>query len=128
MTMKTMKLLTFTLTIAILTSCRLDTSNKESTNSSSTSTKKKVENVQIKKEHSNAWAVTGMIRNNSSLEIKGAVKIKFLNSRGDVVHNTRAKVNDGDPIKPGQAGNFEYFTDPDKFDDVTDFDVKFYER
>jgi hypothetical protein len=124
--MKIMKLLTFTLIIVILTSCGLETSNKGST--SITSTKTKVENVQIKKEHSNAWAVTGMIRNNSSSEIKGAVKIKFLNSNGDVVHNNRAKVNDGDPMKPGQAGNFEYFTDPDKFYDVTDFDVEFYER
>jgi len=126
MTMKTIKLLTLTTLIAVLTSCGLDTSNKGGT--SSTSTKTKVENIQIKKEHSNAWAVIGMIRNESSADIKGAVKIKFLNSKGDIVHNTRAKVNDGDPIKPGQAGNFKYFTDPDKFDDVTNFDIKFYER
>jgi len=123
--MKITKFFTLFTLFAVLTSCGLDTSNK---GSSSTVSKTKVENVQIKKEHSNAWAVTGMIRNESSTSIKGAVKIKFLNSKGDVVHNTQAKVNDGDPIKPGQAGNFEYFTDPEKFNDVTDFDVIFYER
>lgn len=123
--MKTIKFLAMTIVIGILTSCGLDTSYKGG--ASNTSTKTKVENVQIKKEYPNAWAVTGMIRNESSVNIKGAVKIKFLNSKGDVVHNYRAKVNDGDPLKPGQAGNFKYFTDPDKFDDVTDFDIEFYE-
>ena len=67
-----------------------------------------------------------MIRNNSSSDIKGAVKIKFLNSKGDAVHNARAKLNDGDPIKPGQAGSFEYFAKPENFDDVTDFNIEFY--
>ena len=90
--------------------------------------KVEVENIQIKKEYSNAWAVTGLVRNISSTDIKGAVKVKFLNSNGDVVHNNAAFVNDGDPIRPGQAGNFEYYADPDKFDDVTNFDVLFYER
>ena len=123
--MKITKILTQLTLVAVLTSCGLDTSNS---GTSSSTSKTKVENVKIKKEHSNAWAVTGMIRNESSTSIKGAVKIKFLNSKGDVVHSNRAYVNDGDPIKPGQAGNFEYFTDPEKFDDVTDFDVVFYER
>ena len=74
---------------AIFTSCGLDTSKK---GTSASTLKTKVENVKIKKEHSNAWAVTGMIRNESSVNIKGAVKIKFLNSKGDVVHNNRAKL------------------------------------
>ena len=123
--MKIIRILILMTLSAIFTSCGLDTSKK---GTSASTLKTKVENVKIKKEHSNAWAVTGMIRNESSVNIKGAVKIKFLNSKGDVVHNNRAKVNGGDPINPGQAGNFEYFTDPDKFDDVNNFDIEFYER
>ena len=87
-----------------------------------------IENVKIKKDFPNAWAVTGMVRNNGSSIIKGAVKIKFLKSNGDIVHSARTKVNDGDNLNSGQAGNFEYFTKPEKFDGVTDFDVEFYER
>ena len=124
--MNSIKFLTLMTFITILTSCVLDTSNKREV--STTSIKTKVENIQIKKKNSNALAVTGLIRNISSSEIKGAVKIKFLNSKGDIVHNNRAKVNDGDPIKPGQAGIFEYFTSTDKFDTVIDFEVEFYER
>ena len=90
------------------------------------SPKYKVENVRIEKDHSNAWGVKGMIRNVSSANISGAVKIKFINSKGDIVHSTRAYVNDGDPIKPGQAGPFEYFVAPKVFEDVSKFDVEFY--
>lgn len=100
-------------------------------NNSSTSTSSvnvSVEDVKIVKEHSNAWAVKGKIRNNTTRPIKGAVKIKFINSKGDIVHNNRAFVNGGDSFDPGQAANFEYFTDPKTFDDVIDFKVEFYER
>ena len=92
------------------------------------SPKYKVENVRIEKDHSNAWGVKGMIRNVSSANISGAVKIKFINSNGDIVHSTRAYVNDGDPIKPGQAGPFEYFVAPKVFEDLSKFDVEFYEQ
>jgi len=126
--MKTITLFTFWFVVTLLTSCVPNTSNNGGANPSTQSIKTKVEDVKIIKKHSNAWAVSGMIRNNSSSHLKGAVKIKFLNSKGDVVHSCRAKVNDGDPLKPGQAGNFKYFTDPEKFDDVDNFDVVFYEN
>jgi hypothetical protein len=100
---------------------KIDSSSNYSVNTT-------VENVQIKKEYPNSWAVKGMIRNNGSSNIKGAVKIKFLTSSGDIVHTTRAKVNDGDILKPGQAGEFDYYTKPENFNGVTDFDIEFYER
>lgn len=87
-----------------------------------------VEDVKIEKEFKNAWAVTGKIRNNTDKPIKGAVKIKFINSKGDIVHNNRAFVNGGDSFDPGQAANFKYSVDPKTFDDVVDFKVVFYER
>lgn len=87
-----------------------------------------VENVRIVKEYNNAWGVKGQIKNNTGQKIKGAVKIKFINSNGDIVHNNRAFVNDGDSFDSGQSANFEYFTDPSKFKDVVDFKVDFYER
>ncbi len=104
-------------------------SGSSSTDSySTTSINVSVENVRISKDHSNAWAVKGSIRNNTTRSIKGAVKIKFINSTGDIVHSNRAYVNGGDSFSSGQAANFEYFTEPEKFNDVVDFKVEFYER
>ncbi len=102
------------------------TENDSSTSSSSVNVS--IEDVKIVKEYSNAWAVKGKIRNNTTHSIKGAVKIKFINNNGDIVHSNRAFVNDGDSFDPGQAANFEYFTDPKTFEDVVDFKIEFYER
>lgn len=115
-----------TLALSILISCGFDSS--KNTTEDFTSSKTKVENVKIKKDNKFAWAVVGMIRNESSSEIKGYVKIKFLNSSGDIVNTTMTRVNDGDSFEPGQAASFDYYTEPDNFDDVTDFDVHFVEK
>ena len=115
-----------TLALSILISCRFDSS--KNTTEDFTSSKTKVENVKIKKDNKFAWAVVGMIRNESSSEIKGYVKIKFLNSSGDIVNTTMTRVNDGDSFEPGQAASFDYYTEPDNFDGVTDFDVHFVEK
>jgi len=87
-----------------------------------------VEDVRLVKEYPNAWTVKGMIRNNDSKNIKGWVKIKLVNSKGDIVHSFNAYVNDGDPIEPGQAGFFSYTTTPSDFNDITDYRVIFYEK
>lgn len=109
--------------LVFLSSCGID-----KTNESFTSSKIKVENVKINKDNKFAWAVVGMIRNESSSNIKGYVKIKFLNSNGDIVHTTKAKVNDGDSFGPNQAARFDYYTKPIDFDGVTSFDVHFVEK
>lgn len=114
------------LTLTFLISCGFESSKK--TTESVTTTKVKVENVKIKEDSKFAWAVVGMIRNESSSEIKGYVKIKFLNSSGDIVYTTKAKVNDGDSFGPGRAASFDYFTEPKNFDGVTDFEVDFVEK
>ncbi|WP_139959870.1 Phr family secreted Rap phosphatase inhibitor [Flavicella sediminum] len=124
--MKKLKYLVLSLTLTLIISCGFKSSKQN--DSVEFTQKTKVENVKINKDNKYAWAVTGMIRNNSSSNIKGAVKIKFLTPNGDIVHTTRAKVNDGDVLKPGQAGNFNYYTEPKNFNRVTDFDVEFYER
>ena len=123
--MRPIKVITLTSFLFFFIACGFETPKNGTGNSGRNIA---VENVKIKKEFPNAWAVTGMVRNNGSSSIKGAVKIKFLNSNGDIVHSTRTKVNDGDNLNSGQAGNFEYFAKPEKFDGVTDFDVEFYER
>jgi hypothetical protein len=115
-----------TLILVLLFSCRFDSSEK--TTESFTSSKVKVENVTIKEDSKFAWAVVGMIRNESSSDIKGYVKIKFLNSRRDIVYTTKARVNDGDYFGPGRAASFDYFTEPENFDGVTDFEVNFVEN
>ncbi|ARV15170.1 hypothetical protein [Polaribacter sp. SA4-12] len=91
-------------------------------------TKVSVENVRINKGNKFAWSVEGMIRNETSSNIKGYVKIKFLNSSGDIVYTTKAKVNDGDSFSSGQSANFDYFTEPKKFEGVTKFGVEFIEK
>ena len=126
--MKKMKFSILMIVACLYLSCGLDSDNYTDSSSTDNSRNITVESVELIKEHSNAWAVKGMIRNNTSSDINGAVKIKFLNSKGDIVYNNRAFVNDGDPIQPGQAGNFVYYTDPYNFEGVTDFDVQFYER
>lgn len=88
----------------------------------------KVENVKMIKEYPNAWTVKGFIRNNDSQSIKGWVKIKFINSNGDIVHSFNAYVNDGDPIDPGQAGSFSYTTDPSDFNGIVEYRVIFNEK
>lgn len=85
-----------------------------------------VENVRIDKEYKNAWTVKGSIRNNTNSPISGAVKIKFINSSGDIVHSNRAYVNGGDSFGAGRAANFKYTTDPKDFVGVVDFEVIFY--
>ncbi len=87
-----------------------------------------VEDVKMIKEFNNAWTVKGKVRNKTSKPIKGAVKIKFVNSKGDIVHTTRAYVNDDDPFGPGQAAIFSYSTTPANFDDVVRYIVDFYQR
>jgi len=71
------------------------------------------------------WGVRGMGRNMENHPIKGYVKMKFLTSGGDIVKSVSAYVNDGDPINPGQAGSFEYWTNREDFDGVRDFQVIF---
>lgn len=120
-----MKLPIHFIVLSLLFSCG---PNDSSHNNSYSQPKTKVENVQIVKENTNAWAVRGMIRNISSSTVKGAVKIKFLNPNGDILHSHQAYVNDGDPLNPNQAGVFEYYAAPSEFDGVVDFAVEFYER
>lgn len=107
-----------------------DTNAQESSRQSTRNLKAeyKVENVRIAKDYSNAWGVKGMIRNKTSTNIKGDVKIKFINSKGDILHTARAFVNDGDSFRPGQAAPFEYYTNPSDFIDVVNFDIDFYKR
>lgn len=109
------------------------TKNTSSTHESSASTYSttsnvSVENVRISKDHKNAWAVKGSIRNLTDTSIKGAVKIKFIDNHGDIVHSCKAFVNGSDSFDSGQSANFEYFTTPEKFNNVVDFKIEFYER
>ena len=85
----------------------------------------KIENVKIGQSNPVAWCVSGMVRNLENHPIKGYVKIKFLNSRGDIARSYSAFVNDNDPIAPGQAASFEYFGSPEEFEGVVDFQVIF---
>tara|TARA_B100000809_G_C14889360_1_gene442083 strand:- start:98 stop:463 length:366 start_codon:yes stop_codon:yes gene_type:complete len=121
-----MRKILFIIIAIIISSC--GTNSSESSSATVKSNDFTVENVKVKKDYAEAWTVVGMIRNGSSSSVKGAVNIKFLNAKGDIVYSTRARVNDGGAFKPGQAASFDYTTSPSDFDGVTSFDVEFYEN
>lgn len=98
------------------------------TNTSFKKNKVGIENVHINKKNKYAWSVEGMVRNKTSSNIKGYVKIKFVNSNGDITYTTMTKVNDGDYFKPSQSANFDYYTEPNNFEGVIDFDIIFIEK
>ena len=87
-----------------------------------------IESVRTVQEYSDGWCVRGMVRNLENHPIKGYVKIKFLNSMGDVVRSHLASVNDADHIAPGQAASFEYYASPKEFSGVVDFHVIFKDK
>lgn len=84
-----------------------------------------VTGVTINKKHSNAWFVTGSIRNLGSYPIQGHVKIKFLSANGDITKSASTFVNAGDSLKPDQSASFEYAARPEDFHNVVNFDVIF---
>jgi len=86
-----------------------------------------VEDVRIEKTFPDTWGVVGKIRNLGRHPIRGYVKIKFLDSRGDILRSNLAPVNDKDPLRPGQAGPFDYYTNRRNFDGVESFDIIFIE-
>lgn len=87
-----------------------------------------IENVRINKNNKFAWTVIGEIKNETSSKIKGYVKIKFLNSSGNIIYSAMTNVNDGDYFKAGQSASFDYYTETENFLGVTKFEVYFVEK
>ena len=73
------------------------------------------------------WAIEGSVRNLEDHDIKGYVRIGFLNSNGSIVKLVFAAVNDAQPFAPGAGGAFVYQTFRSYFRGVADFDVVFVE-
>jgi hypothetical protein len=84
-----------------------------------------VEDLTVDKQLKNAWGIKGRIRNLENKPLKGYVKIKFLDSKGDIVKSAMAPVNGNDYLKSNQAGPFKYYTSPADFNNVTKYDVVF---
>jgi len=82
----------------------------------------------IKDRYPGTWGVRGKVHNLSDSPVKGTVTIKFLDSSGDIISSTHARVNDGDPINSNQAAHFEYWASERDFEGVVDFKVIFKER
>lgn len=70
-------------------SCGFDSFNK--TDEFLNTSKVEVENVKIKEDIAFGWAVGGMIRNESTSDLIGYVKIKFLISKGDILKTAKSK-------------------------------------
>ena len=73
------------------------------------------------------WAIEGWVRNLEGHDIKGYVKIWFLNSNGSIVKSVNAAVNDAQPFEPNAVGAFVYRTFSSYFRGVEDFNVVFVE-
>ena len=87
-----------------------------------------IHDVRIEKRWSNAWGVVGKVANTGKYSRRGAAQIDFINSKGEVVKTISAKVTGiffGPELEPGEWLPFEYWTDPDDFDDVKVRDMKF---
>jgi hypothetical protein len=69
-----------------------------------------------------------MVRNNSSSPKFIAAKVRFLNSKGDIVFRNLATVNGFDATPTGKAAPLSYTTDPANFSGVTSYEVEPYER
>ena len=74
--------------------------------------------------HKETWGVLGLARNLTGSPVRRCyVVIKFLNERGDIVHDAMASINSMDLIKSGQAAPFEYWANYKDFEGVTRFDI-----
>jgi hypothetical protein len=73
------------------------------------------------------WAIKGTVRNLASRPIKGYVKIKFLNGRGQIFKAAATEVNDSKPLEPDQIGKFRYPAFKRYFRPAVDFQVIFVE-
>lgn len=86
-----------------------------------------VEGITVKKPPG-AWGVIGKVRNLENHPIKGFVRIKFLDAKGNIVKSANAFVTSRDPLEPGQTAPFELWTDPASFTGVIDFEIIFVDR
>jgi len=84
-----------------------------------------IEDLTLNRDLDDSWALAGLVRNLGSKPISGYVRIKFLDANGDIRKSASAFVNDLDPIQPGQAGPFEYWTDASDFDGIESYNVTF---
>ena len=73
------------------------------------------------------WAIEGSVRNLEDHDIKGYVRIGFVDSNGTMVKLVFAAVNDAQPVAPGAVGAFKYQTFSSYFRGVEDFNVVFVE-
>jgi hypothetical protein len=73
------------------------------------------------------WAIKGTVRNMESRPIKGYVKIKFLNAKGQIFKAAATAVNDTNPLDPDQIGKFLYPAFKSYFRRAVNFQVNFVE-
>jgi hypothetical protein len=73
------------------------------------------------------WAIKGTAHNLESRPIKGYVKIKFLNAKGQIFKAAAAAVNDSKPLEPDQIGKFRSPAFKTYFRRAVDFQVNFVE-
>jgi hypothetical protein len=75
-----------------------------------------------------AYTLEGTVYNQCETKKKGYVKIKFIDSNGDIRHSAMTNVNDGDNFNPKQSAPYSYSAEPDKFVDIKEFEVVFVEK
>jgi hypothetical protein len=87
-----------------------------------------IKNISVdQKFDTSLWAIKGTVRNLESRQIKGYVKIKFLNAQGQIFKAAAAAVNDTNPLDPDQIGKFLYPAFKSYFRGAVNFQVNFVE-
>jgi hypothetical protein len=102
------------------------TGNNDSTKENSNCVTKEFTNVD--KSNKYAFTLNGTVYNNCGKDVNGYVKIKFIDSNGDIRHTAKARVNDGDYFSDRQSAPYHYSAKPIEFIDINTFEVVFIAR
>ncbi|MFI8377312.1 hypothetical protein [Leeuwenhoekiella sp. NPDC079379] len=84
--------------------------------------------ITVVKDSKFLWSINGSVRNIANKEIKGYIKVKYLNSENDIIGDAKAHINQGDYFRSGQSVLFKINKDPKELESVEYFDVQFIEN
>ena len=83
-----------------------------------------VEGATMKNEFG-VWVIEGRIRNLEKHPIRGFVRIKFLDVKGNIVKSVNAFITSRESLAPGQAASFELWTNFPRSAGKLDFEIDF---
>ena len=85
----------------------------------------KVGKVEFKELDGGEWAMTGHLININDHQIRGKAEIVLFKKNDQKLSEFSTRVNDGNPIAPGDSGKFEYRADKSTFAGAARYHIKF---